>query len=109
MISSEIEGDVCYKIGYTKRDPKKRLKELKTGNASDLSVIETFQSKWGTQIEARLHNIFDDKKISGEWFKLSDEDIKNFKNLCQLMHNNLELLADKSIHFQSTTIYKKFN
>ena len=108
LISSTIEGDTCYKIGHTKRSPLQRIKEMKTGNASELELIESFQSKWGTQIEAKLHRTFQDKKISGEWFRLSASDISQFHKLCEQTHNNLELLSEENSWFQGSKIYKKF-
>ena len=91
LVSSTIEGDTCYKIGYSKRDPNKRIKEMKTGNASQLDLIDSFQSKWGTQIEAKLHRMFQDKKISGEWFRLNSNDISQFKKICDTKDLNLSL------------------
>ena len=109
LISSTIEGITCYKIGYTKRNPKQRIKEMKTGNASELKVVESFQSKWGTQIEAKLHRVFQDKKISGEWFNLTAYDILQFKKLCEQTHQSLELLSKENSWFQESNLYKKFN
>ena len=109
LISSSLEGDICYKIGYTKRNPNKRIREMKTGNASELEVIESFQSKWGTQIEAKLHRIFQDKKISGEWIRLTAYDISQFKKLCEQSHQSFELLSKDNSWFQESNLYKKFN
>jgi len=109
LISSTIEGDTCYKIGYTKRDPIQRIKEMKTGNASELEVIQTFKSKWGTQIESKLHKIFQDKKISGEWFRLTAYDISQFKKFCEQTHQSFELLSENNTWFQNSGLYKKFN
>ena len=109
LISSSLEGDTCYKIGYTKRNPNQRIREMKTGNASELKVIESFQSKWGTQIEAKLHRIFQDKKISGEWFRLTAYDISQFKKLCEQSHQSFELLSKDNSWFQESNLYKKFN
>jgi hypothetical protein len=82
---------------------------MKTGNASELEVVESFKSKWGTQIEAKLHRIFQDKKISGEWFKLSAYDISQFKKLCEQTHNSFEILSKDNSWFQESNLYKKFN
>jgi hypothetical protein len=82
---------------------------MKTGNASELEVIESFQSKWGTQIESKLHRIFQDKKISGEWFRLTAYDISQFKKLCEQTHNSFELLSKDNSWFQESNLYKKFN
>jgi hypothetical protein len=36
LICAEFEGRRLYKIGYTRRDVSKRIKELKTGNGSEM-------------------------------------------------------------------------
>lgn len=109
LVSSTIEGVICYKIGYTKRDPNQRIREMKTGNASRLEVVESFQSKWGTQIEAKLHRVFQDKRISGEWFRLNAYDISQFKKLCEQTHEIFELLSKDNSWFQESNLYEKFN
>ena len=109
LISSSLEGDICYKIGYTKRNPNQRIREMNTGNASELEVVESFQSKWGTQIEAKLHRVFQEKKISGEWFRLTAYDISQFKKLCEQSHQSFELLSKDNSWFQESNLYKKFN
>jgi hypothetical protein len=109
LISSTINNDTCYKIGYTRRDPLLRISEIKTGNASELELIDTFSSKWGTQIEASLHRFFINKKINGEWFKLDDNDVKSFIEKCELYHSNFELLSKDNNWFKKTNIYKKFS
>ena len=42
LICAEFEGRRLYKIGYTRREVSKRIKELKTGNGSELYVINSF-------------------------------------------------------------------
>jgi hypothetical protein len=41
LISAEISGSKLHKIGYTRRSIDKRIKEFKTGNASEFFVIES--------------------------------------------------------------------
>ena len=48
--------DGKYKIGYTRRKVLERIKELQTGNSNNFTVINTYESKWGTKIEAALEN-----------------------------------------------------
>ena len=62
LISSTIEGDTCYKIGYTKRNPQNRIKEIKTGNASDLELVDFFESKWEPKLKLNYTDIFVKKK-----------------------------------------------
>jgi hypothetical protein len=99
LISSEFGGKKLYKIGYTKRSINERMKEFKTGNASDLKIEKSFHSKWGTKIEAHLHKKFKACKVSGEWFDLEKEDIDNFETYCQIVHNNLEIIEKNNTYF----------
>ena len=99
LVCSEIEGKKLHKIGYTRRTPEKRIKEFKTGNASDIYLVDSFQSKWGTKIEAQLHKIYKSKKIVGEWFDLSNEELEQFQKHCQRIHNNLNLISEQNTYF----------
>ncbi len=99
LICSEIEGKNLYKIGYTRREIEKRIKEFRTGNASEFYLVDSFQSKWGTKIEAQLHKFFKSKKIRGEWFDLSKEDIQKFKSYCESIHFNLDLISTNNTYY----------
>lgn len=99
LICAEIEGKNLYKIGYTKRDVEKRIKEFKTGNASLFYLVDSFNSRWGTKIESQLHRIFKTKKVSGEWFDLDQTDITQFNRNCKLIHDNLELISKVNTYY----------
>ena len=98
LISSETNGQKLYKIGITKRAIEVRMKELKTGNAAELAIVDSFQSKWATKIEANLHRQFMPKKISGEWFRLVEQDLSEFKEKCRLLHDNFELMESANTY-----------
>ena len=55
------------KIGYSKVGAKSRLATLQTSNYSNLSLLKTI--KGDLKYEQRLHLMFEDSKIRGEWFK----------------------------------------
>lgn len=93
LISSEINNNTLYKIGITRNDVKKRLKQLKTGNAATLSIVNQFDSKWAFKIEANLHSRFSSNNISGEWFSLTPEIVSDFTNICEKLHETFEFLA----------------
>jgi hypothetical protein len=99
LLSSEINGSKIYKIGFTKRNVENRIKEFQTGNASEIKIVETFKSKWGTKIESFLHRKFSNKKISGEWFGLNESDINNFIKSCQVIHNNYDTMSEINTYF----------
>jgi len=91
LISSEINNHTLYKIGITKREVKDRLKELKTGNAATLNIVNVFESKWATKIESNLHKRY--KNISGEWFELTNDEVDTFLKVCKIVHDNFEFLS----------------
>lgn len=92
LVSSEINNKRLYKIGYTKRDVMSRVKELQTGNASEIEIENVFTSKWGTKIERLLHLKFRECQLNGEWFDLDMESVCRFKQTCEKMHENFEIL-----------------
>lgn len=98
LISVEIGTEKHYKIGYTKRRVIERVREFKTGNASEFQIVDSFASEWGTKIESMLHRQFKSKKISGEWFLLNDSDVKNFNSICQKYHENLSLMKNSNTY-----------
>jgi hypothetical protein len=99
LVCSEINGQKLHKIGYTRRPVEKRIKEFKTGNASDIYLVDSFQSQWGTKIESQLHKIYKSKKIGGEWFDLNEEDIEGFSKNCKRIHDNLTLISEQNTYF----------
>jgi hypothetical protein len=102
LICASINGEKLYKIGYTRRKIETRLNEFKTANASELHIVDFFKSQWATKIEASLHRIFKQKKVRGEWFMLSEKDIKAFKGYCQTIHDNFEYIKEHNTYFIDT-------
>ena len=99
LVCSEIGGQKLHKIGFTRRTPEKRIKEFKTGNASEFYIIDSFRSQWGTKIESSLHRAFKSKKVRGEWFNLTDEDLLSFQERCQILHDNFELISNNNTYY----------
>lgn len=58
------------KIGFTKGDPGKRLRALKTGSSTRIGIVAVHP---GTQeLERQLHERFAADHAHGEWFEMSD-------------------------------------
>lgn len=102
LICAEFEGRRLYKIGYTKRKVEERMKEIRTGNGSDIYLIDSFKSKWGTKIEAILKKRYSHCNISGEWFDLDDSDVKSFIEKCKLTHETLEIITTHNTYYMET-------
>jgi hypothetical protein len=60
-----ISNGKSIKIGYTKGDPYKRLKQLSTGSSSPLYLLGYIKDA-DKKLEKELHNRF--KRINLEWF-----------------------------------------
>lgn len=83
-----------YKIGVSK-NPNTRLKQLQTGNSSEMKLIESFESEYARKIETFLHNKHSHVKKKGEWFELSLNDEVRFKEECTIIESNLEYLKNQ--------------
>ena len=84
-----------YKIGIAK-NPKKRIKQLQTGNPETLKLIKTFESEYASIIEKTLHRRFSVYKLSGEWFNLDSSFESEFYNLCEKTENRYKFIKDNS-------------
>lgn len=67
-----------FKIGIT-CNLKKRLKQLRSQSGCNLTIVQSFASNTEidpcvTFVEKKLHEYYKNKRVSGEWFKLSFRD-----------------------------------
>jgi hypothetical protein len=74
-------SDSHYKIGVSK-NPNRRLKQLQTGNSSEIKLICEYQTMNAYKIEKVLHRRYTHFNIDGEWFDLSIKEEADFLNEC---------------------------
>lgn len=99
LISSEIDDTKHYKIGYTKREVSERIRELKTGNCGVFEIIKVYKPKdFAVNIEKSLHRHFSTKKVNGEWFELSDEDVESFEDLCEKFYETFHIIQENNTY-----------
>lgn len=65
-----------FKIGMTK-SPKKRIGNIQTASPFMVEVVAYQYSKDCLALERWLHDEFSDKRVKGEWFSLSADDIES--------------------------------
>lgn len=82
-----------YKIGVTK-NVEQRIKQLQTGNDTQIILVDKFLSEFPFKLESVLHRKYDINNVNGEWYYLSNEDVKNFQNDCLLIENNFKCLKE---------------
>jgi len=70
-------GENKQKIGFSS-NPLKRLATLQTGNPDNLMIHYTFEINEDTayKYEHYIHNEYNHKRIKGEWFNISADEIK---------------------------------
>lgn len=97
---SEWGTDLRYKIGVTKNDVEKRVKQLKTGNSNDIKLLYSYQSKNYKKIEGILHRKFNPVRENGEWFTLTDDEVFEFINECKKADENIDFLLKNNSFYK---------
>ena len=83
--------DGYYKIGVSKH-PKKRVKELQTGNSSELKLIESYESEHAHKVERALQRRYSYMKKEGEWFDMSISQEVSFLSDCKQIEESINVL-----------------
>lgn len=83
-----------YKIGVTRGNGEKRLKQLQTGNASELQIIYTHETEFPYRLETMLHNKFKINQVLNEWYDLPAEVVLNFKDICLETESLINVMKD---------------
>jgi hypothetical protein len=94
--------DNTFKIGVTRDNIDKRIKQLQTGNGSDIYLVNYHETKYPFFIERLLHLQFNGKQKKNEWFDLSYDDVVNFKKTCMKIEESAECL--KNNHFMKNKL-----
>jgi hypothetical protein len=94
------------KIGYS-TNPKKRLKELQTGNANELLLMLQFKGTF--EDEKKLHETFKHLRLEGEWFK--GQEIMNIYETLEAISKDNKYVYYDLLSFENKTdalILRKF-
>lgn len=76
------------KIGYSKNYNWRRS-NLNVGTTNNLIVAQRLLCRNGKETEALIHSMFQDRKVRGEWFDLSQEEVKNIFTIAQFFEKNV--------------------
>jgi len=72
-----------YKIGVSKNEVEKRIKQLATGNSSEIVLVDKYECENYRKVETMLHRYFASKHKRGEWFELDDSQRFEFISKCE--------------------------
>lgn len=91
--------DETYKIGFTTKSVEARVKQLSTGAAKKIIVVQYFKSIHYKKIEKYLHRYFKHAHDRGEWFILTDEEVNNFIPVCEQVEEINNILIKRNNFF----------
>lgn len=86
-----------YKIGITSLPIEKRIKQLQTGNAHHITLIDFYETKY-KKVEQFVHGKFMHFKVKGEWFDLPLDEVIQFKRTCRCCEEEYLYLKEHN-HF----------
>ena len=86
--------DNTFKVGMTRGDINKRIKQLQTGNGEEIYMLNSFKTKYQFFIERSLHLKFCPKNKRNEWIELEINDVVNFKLYCEEIEKQAHALKD---------------
>lgn len=91
----ETNNSGKYKIGSTRKiNINERIKELQTGNPNELYLKDSFKTNKPFRLETMLHKHYQNLNENGEWFDLNEEEVTNFKNVCEKYQHIIDSLKD---------------
>lgn len=74
-----LHHDGLYKIGMATK-LSRRLMQISPRMPHEVTLIHSIKTDDMVGLEALLHECYADKRMNGEWFALSDEDVRDIQN-----------------------------
>jgi len=79
---------IAHPHGYIKigrsNDPQKRLQAHQTSTPYDLWLLASLPVEDSQEIESELHELFEEKQVSGEWFELNYDDYDDIVDMMKM-------------------------
>jgi hypothetical protein len=101
LLEVDKNGSERHKIGITKNDIGKRIKQLQTGNSNQISLLNSYNTSNYKLLEKILHKKFSSKKTetNNEWFTLDNDEVNNFIKICGKIDEDLNFLKENNYFF----------
>lgn len=78
----QVDGQPGVKIGYSSEAPSIKVSKIQMYHTRDVNMIFMGREITGVNfLENKLHDLFEDKHIRGEWYDLTKTDIRKLKSL----------------------------
>jgi len=101
LLKVSKSGEESYKVGVSKNDPLKRVKQLQTGNEAVIHLLKYFETEYYNKLEKMLHFRYISYKTeaNNEWFELPAEEVLNFIDSCKDLNETLKYLKEHNPFF----------
>lgn len=76
-----VQSGQHYKIGITQGDVSRRVAQLQTGSPQKIHIVHIIETDCPIDLERDLHRMLAHKRGEGEWFRLSEEELRIIKRL----------------------------
>lgn len=93
FIQSEMDHEQI-KIGWT-NFPADRIAKLQIGSPARLSLLYLFKGRVSKKTETEFHKYFANKRIRGEWFRLTSHDLDKVESDFHGLINIFEMRFDR--------------
>lgn len=90
----EDSNNNTYKIGVTRKNDKRRLQKLQTGNSTKLTIKCLFETEYPFRLESMLHNKFKQYLILNEWYELPEDIVISFGKICDRENDIINIMKD---------------
>ena len=106
IVRMALDGKYWYKIGKSS-NPVNRLTTLRTSSPFDLQVYRNYlvPTSLTSRIEANLHIFFKDYRLNGEWFNITEDQVKDI-DACMFAKDYF-LKTDRKVIEQIKVILQK--
>ena len=81
-MQDESLAETVYKIGISNA-PGKRLQTLNTSSPFELTMVHRFVAEPAEDAEKQLHAMYQNTRLSGEWFRLTREQLADLKGIIE--------------------------
>ena len=97
FLEVDKEGNEAFKIGVTKNEPTKRIKQLQTGNSRKITLLRSYESENYLRVEGILHRKYSIKTEAGnEWRNLTNSEVFSFLEDCKKADEIISLLKENN-------------
>jgi predicted small secreted protein len=95
-----------YKVGVS-GNINQRIKQLQTGSAGTIELIEKYPSKYSHKIEKALHRKYQQYNVKGEWFNLPESMLNDFIKDCEMYNNGFNCIFNESTLYDNESYHNR--